>query len=30
MGYTILAWIASLVGALAISYAGFLLIDTIL
>jgi PiT family inorganic phosphate transporter len=30
MGYTVLAWVASLAGALAIGYGGFLLVDSLL
>jgi len=30
MGYTVLAWVASLAGAFAISYAGFLAVDAVL
>jgi PiT family inorganic phosphate transporter len=30
MGYTVLAWVASLVGAFALSYGGFLVIDALL
>jgi PiT family inorganic phosphate transporter len=30
MGYTVLAWVASLAGALAIGYGGFLAVDSLL
>jgi len=30
MGYTVLAWVGSLAGALAVSYGGFLLVDSLL
>jgi hypothetical protein len=30
MGYTVLAWVGSLIGAFAIGYGGFLLVEWLL